>query len=124
MKEDTDSLLKEIERNPFLKTFEKFVLDNILVEETNLEKFVKNFQDSQHSEESTDMAILENQSENLKNLMKNPNSAKLEKVLITIAQKLYENEDTKEPKWPPVIYLYDETTGGVNGINIKNAYEN
>ena len=38
--EDMEKIIKELSKMPFLKTFDKFVMEHLLTEPTNLEKFI------------------------------------------------------------------------------------
>ena len=49
--------------------------------------------------------------------------SKVEEKLINVAESLAKQQEKKEPKWCPVIYIDDPITGGITGIKIKNAYE-
>ena len=47
----------------------------------------------------------------------------MEEKLINVANDLAKHQESKEPKWCPVIYIDDPITGGTIGVKIKNAYE-
>merc|ERR1719219_909148 len=92
---DVEAIKKSLTTHGFIKIFDNFAEENIFKGKlTALEKFIKY--------RNLDLAKQENES-------KKPKEPK---------------DESKEPKWCPVIYLDDPMTPGeVITINIKNAYE-